>query len=500
MNLNYFPNEVLCRIFDYLSWKDRQRVSLVCCRWNDIINSEHYIRHQKLVLYNYSKARFFSGVRVELLNRQKHIELNSNAMLDTEEVLQTIGESFGGGEAMVNSLSFVLRSEHRVAFGLVLENLPNLVHLKELNISVNGALRKGVRIDSARLEKLNISFYQNSRCTLHTPNLHTLHLTVRYRSEMDLLRTISAQLVELQVSFISKDHVAKLFDCDCRSLKRLSILLRNDKYIPYSVSPVLLRPLDKDGIFARTIVGLQSLQVEDVCHIFDIDFLQMFVYAKSLKTLVINYIRLTVEVNQFINGCQQLKNLNLEGCPKADEPKELHLPALETLVVPYKHLSLFESELKLLTTLYYSNANKNQSQFVKQIAKAFPSLNFLCLQNFDNELDSNAFSNLTVLTKLRTLVIKDMSVASKIFTNCPNVPHLERLVTDTIVSEVSMLDAIPARFPALQSYVIKNCFLYLIPSESGKHHMTFDSLRRLMPHCCVSTKDSTIFTEKDGHM
>uniref|UniRef100_A0A182IZF0 F-box domain-containing protein n=1 Tax=Anopheles atroparvus TaxID=41427 RepID=A0A182IZF0_ANOAO len=360
---------VLCRIFDYLPWKDRQRVSLVCCRWNDIINTDHYMRRQKLVLYNYSKAKFFSGVGVELLNRQKHIELNSNAMLDTEELLQTIGESFGGGEAMVTSLSLFLRSEHRLAFGLVVVNLPNLAHLKELNISANEALRTGVRIESACLEKLYISFYQNSRCTLYTPKLHTLHLTVRYRSEIDLLRSISAQLVELQVSFISKDHVTTLFDCNVSSLKRLSISLRSDKYIVYNVSPVLLRPLDREGVFARTIVGLESLEVVNVCNILDISFLQMFVHARSLKGLIMNYIKLNVEVNQLINGFQLLR-------------------------------------------------------------------------------------------------------------------------------EVSMLEAIPVRFPALQSYVIENCFLYLIPDDHGKFDMTFDAFRRLMPYCCVSTKDSTIFTAK----
>uniref|UniRef100_A0A182MXD2 F-box domain-containing protein n=1 Tax=Anopheles dirus TaxID=7168 RepID=A0A182MXD2_9DIPT len=495
MNLNSFPNEVLCCIFDYLPWKDRQRVSLVCSRWNGIINSDHYLRHQKLVLYNYSKAKFFSGVGVALLSRQRSIEFYSNAMLDTEELLDTIDRSFSSGTAATRSLALFLRSEHKLAFGLVVANIPKLQRLTELNISANEALTNGVHIDSACLEKITISFYQNSLCRLSTPRLHTLHLTVRYRSEMELLKTISAQLVELKVSFISKDHVAKLFGCDFGSLKVLDISLKNDKYISYSVSPVHLRPLDRAGTFAKTIVGLETLRIFDICNIFDIDFLQMFSFAASLKELTINYFRLVAEVNEFINGFRQLHYLNLEGCQRTDETKRLDLPRLQMLVLPYKQLNLFSlTQLNTLTTLYYNNTAKDQTHFIKQIAGAFTNLTFLCLQHFDNELDSNAFLNLNLLTKLRVLVIENMSVSSNIFANCPPVPQLERLVTDTIVTEVSMLDAIPARFPALQTFVISNCFLYLIPKDTAKYYMTFDELRRQMPCCRISTKDSTIFT------
>uniref|UniRef100_A0A182HPR2 Uncharacterized protein n=2 Tax=Anopheles arabiensis TaxID=7173 RepID=A0A182HPR2_ANOAR len=494
MNFNSFPNEVLCSIFDYLPWKDRQRVSLVCRRWNAIINSDHYLRGQKLVLYNYNKAKFFSGVEVELLNRQKNIAFYSNAMFDTEELLDTIGRSFSGGSAMVRSLSLFLRSEHRLA-RLVVDNIPNLRHLTELKISANEGLTNGVLIDSASLEKLNISFYQSSVCQLVTPRLHTLHLTVRYPSEMELIGTISAQLVELKVSFISKDHVAKLFRCDFRSLKTLNISLKNDKYIAYSVSPVHLRPLEREAIFAQTIVGLETLRIVDICNIFDIDFLKMFAYAKSLKALTINYFKLVSEVGELINGFKGLEYLNLEGCQRMDDSKRLQLPCLQTLVMPYKQLSLFSAtQLDTLTTLYYNNTTKDQTLLIKKIAATFTNLSFLCLQHFDNELDRNALLHLNLLTKLRVLVIENMSVSSSVFENCPTVPQLQRLVTDTIVSEVSMLDMIPARFPSLQTLVISNCFLYLILEDSGKHYTTFDELRRQMPCCRISTKDSTIFT------
>ncbi|XP_053670430.1 uncharacterized protein LOC128720761 [Anopheles nili] len=500
MNLNLFPNEVLCCIFDYLPWKDRQRVSLVCSRWNSIINSNHYLRRQKLVLYNYNKAKFFSGVGVELLNRQHAIEFNSNAMLDTEELLDTIDRSLSSGAAMVKSLSLLLRSEHKLAFGLVVANIPKLTYLTELNISANEALTNGVHIDSACLEKINISFYQNSLCKLNTPRLHTLHLTVRYRSEMNLLSTISSQLIELKVSFISKDHVAQLFDCDFSSLKELDISLKNDKYIMYSVSPVHKRRLDRKGVFAETIVGLETLRIIDFCNIFENDFLRMFTYAKSLKALTINNFKLVNEVKELINGFENLSYLNLEGCQRMDETKKLTLPSLQTLVISYKQLSLFSvSQLSTLRTLYYFNTAKDQTHFIRQIAQVFANLTFLCLQNFDNELDSNAFRNLNLLSKLRVLVIKNMSVSSQIFANCPMIPHLERLVTETIVTEVSILDAIPAKFPSLQTFVIKDCFLYLIPKESAKFYTTFDELRRQMPYCRISTKESTIFNNNAKH-
>ncbi|XP_041784007.1 uncharacterized protein LOC121599922 [Anopheles merus] len=350
MNFNSFPNEVLCSIFDYLPWKDRQRVSLVCRRWNAIINSDHYLRGQKLVLYNYNKAKFFSGVEVELLNRQKKYRL----------LLERHRRQRHGPLAV--TVSTVGASAGR----LVVDNIPNLRHLTELKISANEGLTNGVLIDSASLEKLNISFYQSSVCQLVTPRLHTLHLTVRYPSEMELIGTISAQLVELKVSFISKDHVAKLFRCDFRSLKTLNISLKNDKYIAYSVSPVHLRPLEREAIFAQTIVGLETLRIVDICNIFDIDFLKMFAYAKSLKALTINYFKLVSEVSELINGFKGLEYLNLEGCQRMDDSKRLHLPCLQTLVMPYKQLCLFSAtQLDTLTTLYYNNTTKDQTLLIK---------------------------------------------------------------------------------------------------------------------------------------
>ncbi|XP_049545274.1 uncharacterized protein LOC125956978 [Anopheles darlingi] len=494
MNLNHFPNEVLCCIFDYLPWKERQRVSLVCGRWNAIINSEHFLRHQKLVLYNCSKAKFFYGVSDQLLRRQKCIEFNSNAMLDTEELLLTVRDTFGGGEAMVESLTLNMRSEHRAAFELIVANLPKLAHLRELKISANEGLSKGLVISSACLERANISFYQNSLCVLDTPRLHTLHLTVRYRSEMELLKAVSDQLTELEVSFISKDHVASLFDCDFRSLRVLAIALKNDKYISYG-SPTPAKAMDTDGVFTQTIGGLQSLSIVDMCCIFDLDFLQMFTHATSLTALAINNIKLVNEVHDFINSFRKLEYLNLDGCTTSnDEPKRLDLPVLQTLVLPHKHNPLFSiTELQTLTTLYYSNAMKTKTNFIEKMAKAFANLQFLYVQNFDYELDSNAFVSLNLLSKLRVLTIKDMSVSCQVFANCKTVPNLERLVMDTIVTEVSILETIPSIFPSLQSCVLKNCFFYLIPKDKSCSYMEFEELRRQMPSCRVSTRTSTVF-------
>ncbi|XP_035784874.1 uncharacterized protein LOC118462891 [Anopheles albimanus] len=495
MNLNQFPNEVLCCIFDYLPWKERQRVSLVCRRWNAIINSEHFLHHQKLVLYNCSKAKFFYGVSDELLRRQKCIEFNANAMLDTEELLQIVRDTFGGGEAMVESLTLNMRSEHRTAFELILVWLPKLAHLRELKVSAIEGLSNGLVISSACLERANISFYhQNSLCVLDTPRLRTLHLTVRYRGEMELLKAVSAQLVELEVSFISKDHVAILFDCDFRSLRVLGIALKNDKYISYD-SPTRAKSMGMDGPFTRTIGGLQSLSIIDMCCIFDLDFLQLFTPATSLNALTINNIKLVNEVHDFINSFRKLEYLNLDGCTTSnDEPKRLDLPGLRTLVLPHKHNPLFSiTELQTLTTLYYSNAMKTKTNFIEKLAKAFANLQFLHVQNFDYELDSNAFVSLNLLSKLRVLTIKDMSVSCQVFANCKTVPHLERLVLDTIVTEVSILETIPSIFPSLQSCVLKNCFFYLIPKDKSGSYMEFEELRRQMPSCRVSTRTSTVF-------
>ena len=125
-----------------------------------------------------------------------------------------------------------------------------------------------------------------------------------------------------------------------------------------------------------------------------------------------------------------------------DDSKRLQLPCLQTLVMPYKQLSLFSAtQLDTLTTLYYNNTTKDQTLLIKKIAATFTNLSFLCLQHFDNELDRNALLHLNLLTKLRVLVIENMSVSSSVFENCPTVPQLQRLVTDTIVSVCIMQTA-----------------------------------------------------------
>lgn len=213
-------------MFDFLVWSDRKRVSLVCRRWNGIINSDRYLRQGKLILYNYSKVQFFSGVEVGLLNTQRNIEFHSSAMLDTDELLMTVAEAFPSGDAVAECVDLFLRSDHEQLFSSVILSLPNLHQLKSLSILANEGFKtftNGLEIKNDNVQKLKLTFYQNTNCRLITPKLTTLNLVIRYPSDITLLNAISHQLKDLTVNFQSKDLVAKLFFCNFEKLQRLHL-------------------------------------------------------------------------------------------------------------------------------------------------------------------------------------------------------------------------------------------------------------------------------------
>ncbi|XP_062564145.1 uncharacterized protein LOC134227000 [Armigeres subalbatus] len=500
MEINCFPSEVLCCIFDYLSWNDRKRASLVCRRWNGIINSERYLRHSKLVLYNYTKVQFFSGVEVGLINTQRNIEFHSSAMLDTDELLSTFSEAFPSGEAVVECVDLFLRSDHEQLCNLVIVNLPKLKQLKRLNIVANEGFRtlnKQLQIDSGSLEKLKLSFYQNTPCHLQTPNLQLLTLVIRYPSDSNLLHAISQQLKELTVTFQSKELVAQLFLCNFEKLEKLHIFIENDKYLPYAVTRVPISSWSEIKVFVESIRGLKSLEVVDKCNMLRHNYLKVFTNAENLEYLSVNYIILDWTIVEFISNFKRLRYLNLRGCSTAGEPILLDLPLLEELLMPYKHYATLPCvNLHNLTTLSYSSSQKNHAQFIHQITKTFTNLRTLNLLNFDYELSSNSFEFLDHLSSLRTLSIRDMSVSNQLFINCPAMPMLQKLELRTIVTEISLLDCFPDKFSNLYKLDINNCFFYIFTTDESKTPITFEILRKSMPRCRISTVDSTVFTNE----
>lgn len=501
MEINCFPSEVLCCVFDFLSWTDRKRASLVCRRWNGIINSDRYLRQTKLVLYNYTKVQFFSGVEVGFINTQRNIEFHSSAMLDTEEMLTTISEAFPSGEAVVECVDLFLRSDHEQLCNLVIVNLPKLKQLKRLNILANEGFRTlndGLHIESQTLEFLKLSFYQNTPCHLHTPKLKSLNLVIRHPSDRDLLHAVSQQLNELTVTFQSKDLVAQLFLCNFENLEKLHISIENDKYLPYTVSPTHATSWNELKVFTDSIRRLKTLEVVDKCNMLRHNYLKVFTHAEHLEHLTVNYIILDWTIVEFISCFKNLRYLNLRGCSTAGEPIHLDLPRLKELLMPYKHYATLPcTNLYHLTTLSYSSSQKNHAQFIQKITKTFTNLRTLTFLNFDYELSPNSFEFLDNLKLLRKLTIREMSVSNQLFINCPKLSSLQKLRLNTIVTEISLLECLPQKFQQLYKLNIDNCFFFIFTTtEAANKPITFAQLRNRMPRCRISTTDSTVFTNE----
>ncbi|XP_055595954.1 uncharacterized protein LOC129746356 [Uranotaenia lowii] len=501
MNVNCLPNEVLCRIFDLLLWSDQKRVSLVCCRWNDIINSDRYLRQKKLVLYNYTKVQFFSGVDVQMLNKQRNIEFHSSAMLDTEELLSTVAEALPNAESLVECVDMFLRSDHEQLFEVVIRNLPNLKHLKRLNILANEGFKtfsNGLVIKSETLRKLKLTFYQNTTCQLFAPSLTSLDLVVRYPSDINLLRSVCRQLKDLKINFHSKDSVAQLFLCSFEKLESLHLAIENDKYLPYTLSPTVVNSWNEIRDFIDSMKDLKKLEVVDKCNMLRHNYLKVFVNAEKLTHLSVNYIILDSTMVEFISSFRELQYLNLQGCSTGGGSISLNLPQLSELLMPYKHYSTLPcTTLRNLTTLSYSSSQKNHAMYIQQISRTFKNLKTLNLLNFDYELSPDSFDCLDQLPELSSLTIRDMSISNKLFLCCPKLSILKNLSLTTVVTEISLLDTFPEKCPNLYRLNIDNCFFYIISnSASQTNPFTFELLRVKMPRCHVSTVDSTVFTNE----
>ncbi|XP_055531959.1 uncharacterized protein LOC129722517 [Wyeomyia smithii] len=497
MDISCFPNEVLCRIFDFLPWSDRKNMLLVCSRWNEICNSDRYLRQTKLVLYNYSKVQFFSGVEASLLNTQRNIEFHSSAMLDTEELLSVIAEAFPTGESAVESVDLFLRSNHEQLFSLVIQNLPVLKQLKHLNILANEGFKtfhKGLEIRSDTLETLKLSFYRNTTCCVLTPKLRCLNLVIRHLSDITVLNSVSSQLFELTVNFQSKDLVTKLFLCNFTNLTKLHLSIENDKYLPYTVAPSVLS-WHEIQIFLNSIKGLKSLEIVDKCNMLRHNYLNVFLCAEALTHLTINYTTLDAVIVEFISNFKNLRILNLQGCSTAGDPVSIDLPKLQKLLMPYKHYSILPcTNLYHLTTLYYSSSQKNHSQYIHQITNTFINLKTLIFSNFDYDLSYDSFQFLDRLKRLKSLTIRDMSVSNQLFANCPTLVALRKLTIKTVVTEISLIECLSDKLPHLHQLNIDNCFFYFSSGDQSRKQFSFDILRKQMPHCRISTIASKVFT------
>ncbi|XP_058463451.1 uncharacterized protein LOC131437851 isoform X2 [Malaya genurostris] len=430
---------------------------------------------------------------------QKNIEFHSNAMLDTEELMAAIRESFPSGLAAAESVDLFLRSDHEQLINIVIQNLYNLKQLISLNILANEGFKtfeNGLEIRNDTLQRLKLSFYQSTPCHVLVPKLTSLNLVVRHMNDINLLKSICEQLRELTINFQSKELVPKLFLCNFKNLIKLRLAIENDKYLPYTISPTNIS-WQGTQIFLDTIKDLKYLEIIDKCNMIRHNYLKVFASAESLSHLTINYIILDSSMVEFISNFRKLRYLNLRGCSTAGESIVLDLPSLQELLMPYKHYSTLPcTNLHQLTTLSYSSSQKNHAQFLQQIAERFTNLTTLNLLNFDYELSCESFLFLNRLQSLHTLTIRDMSVSNYLFTHCPTLQSLQKLVLHTIVTEISLVKAIPEKFPRLYKLNIDNCFFYVFTRENFKNHITFDHLKHRMPLCRISTVGSTVFTNE----
>ncbi|XP_053688012.1 uncharacterized protein LOC128737408 [Sabethes cyaneus] len=497
MDISCFPNEVLCHIFDFLSWSDRRNTSLVSRQWYAINNSDRYLRQTKLVLYNYSKVQFFSGVAASLLRTQRNIEFHSSAMLDTEQLLSAMEEALPSGESAVESVDLFLRSNHEQVSCLVIQNLPRLKQLKSLSILANEGFKtfqNRLEIRNDTLETLKLSFYRNTTCYVRTPKLRCLNIVIRHLNDITVLNAVCQQLSELIITFQSKDLVTKLFLCNFKNLTKLNLCIENDKYLPYTVAPSVLS-WQEIQTFLDSIKGLKTLEIVDKCNILRHNYLNVFVCAEALTHLTINYTTVDANMVEFISQFKNLRMLNLQGCSTGGDPISINLPKLQTLLMPYKHYSNLPcTNLQHLTTLHYSSSQKNHSQFIHQITSTFTSLKNLIFSNFDYELSYDSFQFLDRLPRLESLTIRDMSVSSQLFCNCPVLTALRKLTVKTIVTEISLIECFPDKIPHLYKLNIDNCFFYIFSRDSTKEPFTFDILRRHMPRTRISTIASKVFT------
>ncbi|XP_065074350.1 uncharacterized protein LOC135698361 [Ochlerotatus camptorhynchus] len=392
----HLPNEVLENVFQYLDFKNRKNLSLVCSRWNYVLLSERYLRKHAILHIEGCRVldgktqfrREYEALSIKL-NRQYCNEMAKNLRL-----IYTICAS-----------PVYLRVENLCTdqrFGLIFdtvyfshENIENL-HLIGTCKTEKGFLCS--TLNNLKVLKVESNYVEYFR--LIAPNLVELYLYVCSEEHMDLLPQFADQLKKLDIVFDSKD-IYYLYNLKFPHITDLSVD-RKLKGMTKSEQDISIA-------FYKRFKQLQKLKLS-------VKFIDSYV-MQMISTSISNLTELTLQV---IEGTIELSNIS-------------KLVNLEKLTIEAEKVNLLDAKFPRLKQLLLGSANFRTGTYVY------------------------AFESLMVFNKMRVLALHNVKFYPEVLKLTPSYNVEKLFITNFKRLEETHLQILIKRFPAIRWLKIAHC-------------------------------------------
>ncbi|XP_055643600.1 uncharacterized protein LOC129779880 [Toxorhynchites rutilus septentrionalis] len=453
--IELFPVEVLCCIFDKLNGLERRPLHLVCRRWYRVLTSRHYLR--KRILAVSPSTIGLVATRVRNAHRFPCARIsddNSEPKSDSRR---------GFFDMLFNYLYF---GDWRK-------------QLRELTLDqVQGDLLyelfdgKYEKMEFPNLKYLKISCYELCPSlgiqTWKMPvQLTKLEITVGMPVEMLLIEILAPQLEELLIE--SSKMRLLLMCCDVAVFEKLRILqLKSDTFFPE-------RFADSREIgdkFVKTLNRLDKLAIEFRHNDFLLGYAPLLRHCHSLSSLSIFGADLCVEACNVIGQMQGLRQLELlMRIEKCDKLIPWNLPNLRSIHTFVESLIPLGEKLPSLKVIRVSNHTIREGRFsVTPMEQHY------------------AERYVTYLGKLSKLTLYDVHVEEHFLLRFPMMQATE-LVLRCVRTSTLVLDVIYERIPKVASVYFLDCCFPVSPQAKIS---SFESLQSLLPHARISHSSSKI--------
>lgn len=383
-NLINLPDEVLSKIFNFLSSKELLTITLVCKEFNKIISNDKKLQEKLKItkISNFSGLQWISGTR----NNQTTfvaVDFHSSNLLS---------ENFEGFRENVQTLLILERNRKTFANEIILNILRNFSNLKTIKFDcyVN-AVRN---VDKEVLPKLELDY-------LKTNFLTTLDFFTK--SKVKKLKIGLSELLEPNELFTYEYNRrrgdVKIFYKFLKSQQHLEHLTydnENYEHVNDDGSITLIDTLFEDKTLNRVDFRLKSLIVNwNAVGNYQNFFKFLLIHKKSLKFLRLKgfgyYLKSDVDLNSKIRLLNHFKSLETLEVSCIGPLLEFYtLPNLKSLTLTYhsnehndhtRPSLIFETKFKKLEKLHLRLFKVN-FRFTKFV---FPKLKILHLEFYNGD-------------------------------------------------------------------------------------------------------------------
>ncbi|XP_062564181.1 uncharacterized protein LOC134227015 [Armigeres subalbatus] len=392
----WLPNEILEHIFQYLDFKNRRNLSLVCNRWNEVLLSERYLR--KHVILHIEGCRLLDGKTYFRRNYEAlSIKLENQYSSEMTKNLRLVNSVCPNpAHLRIDNLS----SDQR--FALIFSNtFFSFENVEQLHLIGTCKTEKGylcTSFDNLKVLKIETSYVEYFR--LIAPQLTELYLYVCSEDHMDLLPQFADQLLKLTLVFDNKD-IYYFFNLNFPQIRELSIDRR--------LKGMTKSEQDISIMFFRRLKQLRKLHLT-------VKFIDSYV-MQMISTSLSNLTELTLLVSE---GTIELSNIS-------------KLIKLEKLKIEAEKFNLLNAKFPHLRQLSLGSPDLRSGAYVY------------------------AFESLMIFNSLRMLALHNVKFYPEVLKLTPSYNVEYMYVTNYKRLEETHLQMLVRRFPAVKWLRIAHC-------------------------------------------